>query len=583
MSRHYNEDPDDESNQDDDSSSSLPSSLSLSSSSRQQQQNIDDDDRTEDRHQQQQGKPPTHPRRQRRKSRAGEDETSERPATDKAIFTPLQNQKAEQRRQKQQRSANSSSSASTSASSSPGSHVAPVVLDQNFDHRDKMGGGRGTRNSRKSGTPDDADANNTSNTKQNLPVSNGDGANAQNLLSVPRKSGGTLHVIENFATYTITTVGNGEKIPPDVLQEQKRLQCAADSHKQADTKACTERRLKIITELRGLLVVAGTEVYLLRGMRRQNLGLVNENKSLKEANESLQARVEKLKERVKKLKNTKLSVAHTICSGEQEKIKTWFQEVEWHETKFISSEIELVYVTKKVFVGRGHDKQVICRDSWVKTYCKYILQVLGGCRNYLTQELKKVALRRMKAKQNCPTHVELLKCAKRDIDINKPEEVEFFAWYYEEVMPKILGPDWKTKLYYTIVSQAVCPKTSKKLITPQDEAMAALVWENNEGKWPSQSSWKADPANKDKHIKNSGGKYTTTTGGKTEYNSWSPEGLEKFNSNVAEVKKSWVSGRQLFVCLIITFVFCNKHFVHLSQTAGEIGHRGRGECGEGCR
>ena len=45
----------------------------------------------------------------------------------------------------------------------------------------------------------------------------------------------------------------------------------------------------------------------------------------------------------------------------------------------------------------------------------------------------------MKNGKPVPSHKDLIKCTKRDIDMSKTAEADLFKWYWEEVMGKVLG------------------------------------------------------------------------------------------------------------------------------------------------
>ena len=181
------------------------------------------------------------------------------------------------------------------------------------------------------------------------------------------------------------------------------------------------------------------------------------------------------------------------------------------------------------------------RDSWCKTYGKDIADFVATARNYLTQELKKVCFKRLRAGEDIPSAKDLLKCAKRDIDMSNPVESKLFKWYWVEVMAKVFGIDWsRVNCFYTTIS-AFENEKQEPANSPENEAMAALIWENNVDDWPNQQKFKDNPINKGKTYKNTGGLYTSTTSGQSEYTTWSAEGLEQFNVYTAEIRKAWVS------------------------------------------
>ena len=510
------------------------------------------------------GRPPLVPKhsnrqpRPRKTSKNDEDETSERPTGDKNLFTPTNNLKQKQRRDSQ-RSASSSSfsgSSTSTAAPTPDSDIRPrnfcETIHISGGSAQTMSGPRQTRNSKRAGGHDDLDG-------SELLPNNHEGRSKSSKKSdkVPRKKAQSgsksaavaaedddfaffrsqnapnLKLITEFGQLTAHQESQG-KLTPDLLQEKKRLLFQMQHQIEQDKKANQEDRLKSLSKARETLATAQLELYFLRGVCRVNAQLAKKN-------ETLEQQVTSLSRRVSKMRKARLAVATVVCKKELERIQKTFNLDIYPHVKFIFDKEDEMMVAKMVFTAMGYDKDVQDRDSWCKTYGKDIADFVATARNYLTQELKKVCFKRLRAGEDIPSAKDLLKCAKRDIDMSNPVESKLFKWYWVEVMAKVFGIDWsRVNCFYTTIS-AFENEKQEPANSPENEAMAALIWENNVDDWPNQQKFKDNPINKGKTYKNTGGLYTSTTSGQSEYTTWSAEGLEQFNVYTAEIRKAWVS------------------------------------------
>jgi hypothetical protein len=77
---------------------------------------------------------------------------------------------------------------------------------------------------------------------------------------------------------------------------------------------------------------------------------------------------------------------------------------------------------------------------------------------------------------------------------------------------------------------------NRALVTVSDEAMIALVWENNFEKWQKQFAFEQNPANKGLKQPNLPGKYTQSDKGQCEWGGWSEAGLKAFNKYKKQIR-----------------------------------------------
>jgi hypothetical protein len=171
--------------------------------------------------------------------------------------------------------------------------------------------------------------------------------------------------------------------------------------------------------------------------------------------------------------------------------------------------------------------------SWIETYKTHIKKALYAKRNYATSQLKLAAFQLFDKNKPFPTVAMVLKCVNRTIDVNNEEEMVVFQWYWEVLLPKMVGAaEWgSTVRYYNTISAARLPDDARKrkLVTSSHEGMILAIWDNNFEKWQYLFEQAAQEENKGKKQKNEGGKYTSTKKGQRQFGGWEPHGIEAFN------------------------------------------------------
>ena len=225
-----------------------------------------------------------------------------------------------------------------------------------------------------------------------------------------------------------------------------------------------------------------------------------------------------------------------MCNDTRDKAFECAKFVLFHSVKFLNCKDDLYDATERVhdiLHMRKKNAQPVTEDekhSWVETYAPVVKKGINTQRNYFTSELKKVAFLLMDKNEALPPAELLLACAARHI--SGPNEAKF-KWYWEKVLAKVVGSkDWGESVrYYTTISEArMSSYPDKQLVSVSDEAMIALVWENNFEKWQKQYVFSRDPKNAGVKQQSLPGKFTCSDKGQCEWGGWSEAGLKRFNT-----------------------------------------------------
>lgn len=291
---------------------------------------------------------------------------------------------------------------------------------------------------------------------------------------------------------------------------------------------------------------------VLKGLRRAHLIVRFDNQRLR----AYKGQVEKNNAEIKKLQaeldECKKSADARISKGkakvlrenedEKDKIDKLVASELWRTCKFINCKededraseflYKLIYGEKKLNMDAMY--------SWIATYKTHIKKALYAKRNYATSQIKLSAWNKFEAKENLPTVAMVRKCVNRTIDVNNVEEMEAFTWYWEVLLPKMVGAnEWgSTVRYYTTISAAKLPNDprNRKLVTYSHEGMLLAIWDNNFEKWHELYAWSQEPENMKKKQRNTGGKYTSTNRGQRQFGGWEPNGIDAYNLYCEEAK-----------------------------------------------
>ena len=260
---------------------------------------------------------------------------------------------------------------------------------------------------------------------------------------------------------------------------------------------------------------------------KENAGLRKENAELRE---QLDIRTSKSKARVMR-----------ESEGEKKNIVDKMPEI-WRAFKFITckeEEDETAEYTYKLIYGEDNvdlDKMY----SWCETYKKTIRENLYAKRNYVASRIKDCAWKIFESGQTLPSLEMIRKCIGRKIDVENEDEMRIFKWYWEDLLPKVVGAsEWGPAVrYYNTITLYMIPNEPKKrvLITPNDEAMICVLWDNQYDKWHELWEFAKDPTKKGQKQVNRGGKYTSCEKGYCTYSGWDDGGIKSFNMYENEAK-----------------------------------------------
>jgi hypothetical protein len=311
------------------------------------------------------------------------------------------------------------------------------------------------------------------------------------------------------------------------LAERTKEEIEEELHEQKkrDAKIGKALRLDAIAQLRKTIAI------LRHGRAKDQVYIANLDATVKEL------QMDKTK-RLSKSKAQKLKLSAEITSKVEEVTKT----ILWRATKFMTCPEDLDTGVEKVVVAGnfcdGMNQQM--KDSFGITCATVIKKTINSARNYLTQELKKIAMKLFLEKDlPLPTTDVLLGCAMRQVhDDNKPK----FKLYWTKFLRTLVEAKvWAKDIFYctTPLRARMDPSDPKslKLFTVSHEAMICVVWENNWQKWQDQCA----------HVKANGGKqpnlpgkWTRSDAGQSEWGGWSEEGLRSCN----DYKKRIRDGRR---------------------------------------
>lgn len=474
-------------------------------------------------------RPPLNPAPNRKKKRRSQvEEEDHRPDSDRAILEPLQQAKHQQRLKNRNLQQDKMSQGTRGASKKRNAEVASLPVDGD---EARAGGGKNLdqvgktkhvprKNSATSardrdsaspsvvsqqGQDDDYDdsggppplaAREWPNENKEAPSAQTEAPSAQNKDPVER--------LKRFTKLAERTI---EDINAELYQQKKK-----------DAKLNQNTRLALIADLRK------TIAHLRLSRAKDQVYIASQEATVKELELDKTRRISKSK--AQQLK---------ICAEIQAKVEEVTKTILWRTTKFMTCQEDLDTGVEKVIVaGKFCDgMSVQMKDSFGITYAPVIKKATNNARNYLTQELKKIAFRDFLEKGlELPTVDVLLACAMRQVPVdNKPK----FKLYWTKILRTLVDAKvWAKDIFYytTPLKARMDPSNPKslRLFTISHEAMICLVWENNWQKWQEQYAFTQDPSNKGLQQPKIPGKWTRSDAGQSEWGGWSKDGLEAYNA-----------------------------------------------------
>lgn len=206
--------------------------------------------------------------------------------------------------------------------------------------------------------------------------------------------------------------------------------------------------------------------------------------------------------------------------------------------------------------------------GWLEENGAIIASEFNSHRNYV-QSVMKGAARKYWEDNNetLPSVDKILACARRTIDVNDPEDVRIFTWYWDCLLPQVTGNnrDWQPGIrHYATISEAAPQDTPAKLyMTASHEAFAATHYNSYRDSWLEQ--WQLKKANPGKSIipakirppgvddsveflvgatsircyaAKYKAKWTSSDTGAERTGGWSKEGKKAYQDLLVEVKKA---------------------------------------------
>ena len=317
------------------------------------------------------------------------------------------------------------------------------------------------------------------------------------------------------ASPTFVEMVKANNVPPSIQQQFHSLQAKATSKMVNDNKLKSKAVKNELFKMDKICFGQKMEVFLLRSVAQANVDLKDKNKQLHAKLQQAQRKLSMQSGRARIPKAAVMVAVHK-SKADINDVTNWAKEVYWMTCKFITCDEERDRAAEKCYVALGKNfADDVTKRGWENAFGPVICKGIGYERNYLAQELKKVAYRVLDGHSLggvFPTYTDLLKiCAQRKVKKGDPNETSLMDWYWTEFMPKVLhNSEWSKHMYHVTI-RGFTDEKGQKVCTYQMEAFGIICWENNEEKWQEDhAARKIDPNCK---LENRGGKYTTTTSG----------------------------------------------------------------------
>ena len=205
------------------------------------------------------------------------------------------------------------------------------------------------------------------------------------------------------------------------------------------------------------------------------------------------------------------------------------------------------------------------RNQFIEDHLPDFATELNNVRAYVTSRIKDSCKAYFLEHGKMPDIQKIKDCATRNLDLNNPEDVAHFDWYWEDLLVKATGnkADWdiEKRWYATITDNAPPDSPDTPYVTPETEAFAVLCVENHHKTWGSQFKLKAEGGKKTKllapkkehedataPIKEGDNiymcgpdfetKWTETTRGSSKFGGYSDEGTDVYRKYKKEIKNA---------------------------------------------
>ena len=169
----------------------------------------------------------------------------------------------------------------------------------------------------------------------------------------------------------------------------------------------------------------------------------------------------------------------------------------WREYKFFSTDQDaevgaytlLDYIGISKFKKRSDNSNKALRDEWVGTYQNVVNTCLNYLRSYIQGQVKTECMNYMKAHGSLPQPKLIYAINDRSIDLHNEENKKVACWWYDRIIPKIVGPvnlfNVDERCYKAISDCKLATKDGKQfdIVPPGTEAFAVSLFHNCRSKW----------------------------------------------------------------------------------------------------
>ena len=206
------------------------------------------------------------------------------------------------------------------------------------------------------------------------------------------------------------------------------------------------------------------------------------------------------------------------------KLKGHYVSLYFRTCKFIRNEkdaktlatgmYDLMFPEKEANTTKEKQHKIV----WINTYTPHMHPIVNARRSYIQSQCKLACFNYYKKHKTMPALDDILRCCKREINLEDGEDVELFEWYWSDIAckfsanahfscvpmiysnfaiysfrtAKVVGHDqWGTQSkYYSIMSEAtIDPKSDKTLFTASTEAYIYIMVDNCFEKWQAMAEY----------------------------------------------------------------------------------------------
>lgn len=236
----------------------------------------------------------------------------------------------------------------------------------------------------------------------------------------------------------------------------------------------------------------------------------------------------------------------------------------WRTIKFVNDRAQEIKYGKKIYKVLGDYVKGIDRDEFIKLYAVLATTTLNQHRQYVMNRLGGAVVKWVSGgeeEREVPKSEDILKCLKREIKVDDPQEMALFKWYWNEFLPMSTGKESfkECHRHFAVICKAAPLDAPDKIfMTPECEAFAVLTFENFRAKYIAYKSIKqkypglkiapcifkkgtkipGDPGTvevdgKTLRVYGSGkGRWTKADCGQAHFGGWETPGLQRYNELV---------------------------------------------------